>query len=107
MTETFNKLVRDRIPDIIRKHGDFPKTKILDNEEYFVKLNQKLIEEVAEYMEDYSINELVDIFEVVMAISEYKGVSKEEFERMRINKIEERGGFKDKVELLEVERNNS
>ena len=105
MKDRYEKLVRDLIPEIIIRQGDNPITKILNDEEYFNALNAKLNEEVAEYSDGYDIEELADIIEVIYAILDYKGISKDEFERLRAKKYNERGGFLEKICLLEVERN--
>ncbi len=105
MKDTYHKLVRDKIPEIIRQQGDTPITELLDGENYFLALNKKLAEEVAEYMEDYSIDELADIAEVVFSLVKYKGVSAEDFEQIRLKKRCENGGFDNRIALIEVERN--
>ena len=64
----FNKLVRDRIPEIIESNGEFAKTIILEDEEYINQLNIKLKEEVSEYLLDNNIEEIADIMEVLLAI---------------------------------------
>jgi len=99
----YNKLVRDKIPEIIKKNGQMPKLKKLDESEYFSALNHKLTEEVAEYLESYSVEELADIVEVVYAIIKCKGLSLEDFEAIRNKKIDERGGFEERLLLVEVE----
>lgn len=106
MKDTYNKLVRDKIPEIIRQNGDTPIIELLDDENYFSSLNQKLSEEVAEYMEDYSIEELADIVEVILSIVKYKGVSAEVFEQIRLEKRDKCGGFDSRIALIEVERKN-
>ena len=95
----FNKLVRDKIPQIIEDNGDKPFTKILTNEENLKQLNIKLTEEVNEYLTDNNIEELADIIEVIYGILKAKNVSLEEFEKIRLNKKEKRGGFENKVFL--------
>lgn len=69
------KLVRDKIPQIIREAGKVPITRLLDNEEYLKELDIKLNEEVQEYQEDKSIEEMADILEVLFAICEARGHS--------------------------------
>ena len=95
----FNKLVRDRIPEIIRGNGEIPTVRILSDEEYKRELNIKLQEEVDEYLADESIEELADIEEVLRALVALKGVSYEDFNKIREAKCEKRGAFKDKVFL--------
>lgn len=91
------KLVRDKIPDIIRAAGKTPVTEILSNEEYLNELDKKLNEEVAEYQADKSIEEMADILEVLYAICEARGYSIEELMKVKEAKRNERGGFKDRV----------
>lgn len=101
----YNKLVRDRIPDIILKNNELPATRILSDEEYIKELDKKLQEEVSEYLEAGNIEEMVDILEVIRAILDYKGVSYEEIEEKRIKKANKRGAFKEKVLLEKVVEN--
>ena len=91
------KLVRDRIPEIIKKDGKTPIIKILSNEDYLKELDKKLYEEVAEYQADMSIEEMGDVLEVLFAICESRGHTVEELLRVRESKREKRGGFKDKI----------
>jgi len=91
------KLVRDRIPEIIRNDGKNPIIEILTNEEYLIELDKKLNEEVAEYQADKSIEEMADILEVLFSICEARGYSVEELLHVKEIKREKRGGFKDKI----------
>ena len=100
--KTYNKLVRDKIPDIILKEGSLPTTHILEDEEYIKELNKKLMEEVNEYLEAENIEEMVDILEVIRAILDYRKVTYEEIEEKRIKKAKKRGAFKDKIFLEKV-----
>lgn len=97
-----NKLVRDRIPEIIEKSGKRAVTEILSDEEYIELLNKKLMEEVQEYLESGTVEELADIGEVMHAIMDLKGIALEEFQRVRLEKLEQRGGFKERILLKEV-----
>lgn len=96
------KLVRDRIPEIIKNAGKKPITEILSQEEYLKELDKKLNEEVAEYQADKSIEEMADVLEVLFAICEARGHSLEELLQVREDKREEHGGFKDKIYLIET-----
>lgn len=98
----YNKLVRDRIPEIIEADGKKCDVRVLDGGEYLEMLNRKLQEELKEYYESGEVEELTDLVEIVYAIAEHKGVSVEEFERMRLSKRDKRGGFKKKLFLLNV-----
>jgi predicted house-cleaning noncanonical NTP pyrophosphatase (MazG superfamily) len=97
------KLVRDKIPEIIEKADKIPKTHIANNDEYWELLRKKLIEEVTEFLEDNSKEELADTLEVIYAICDYKKISREEIEGIRLKKQKERGAFKDKIILDGVE----
>ncbi|PKM93523.1 MAG: phosphoribosyl-ATP pyrophosphohydrolase [Firmicutes bacterium HGW-Firmicutes-1] len=98
----YNKLVRDKIPEIIRKNGEVANFHILDEGEYKEILGQKLLEECNEWINDKSIEELADILEVFYTIIEVQGISMEAVEKVRKEKIEERGGFKRRVFLENV-----
>ena len=101
---SYNKLVRDKIPQIIEKNeGRSCKTRILNNEEYLIELNKKIQEELAEYLESGEIEELADLEEVLRAILDSKGVSYEEFESIRLEKVNKRGAFKDRIYLEGLE----
>jgi predicted house-cleaning noncanonical NTP pyrophosphatase (MazG superfamily) len=97
-----NKLVRDKISEIIKNKGAVPLTHIADDEEYWQKLKEKLQEEVDEFLKDWNEEELADILEVIYAICDFKNIDKEKLELLRKKKAEERGGFKDKIILDET-----
>jgi predicted house-cleaning noncanonical NTP pyrophosphatase (MazG superfamily) len=99
---TYNKLVRDKIPQIIERSGKSCVSETLSDEQYIKMLNEKLLEEVKEYLENETVEELADIGEVMHAILAFKNVSIEEFQKVRLEKLEARGGFKDKILLKEV-----
>ena len=99
----YNKLVRDKIPQIFIDENKVPKIKILNDEEYIKTLNLKLIEEVKEYVESGNIEELADIEEVLRAILKFKCVSLSKFNAIRKEKVFKRGAFKNKVFLESVE----
>lgn len=98
----YNKLVRDKIPELISKGGDRPVTHILDTESYRRELKRKLQEEVAEFNEADDVEELVDILEVVYALANDRGLSRCQLEQLRQQKRETRGGFDKRVFLEEV-----
>ena len=74
----------------------------MPDEKYVELLNEKLLEEVKEFFESGTVEELADIGEVMHAIMATKGITLEEFQRVRLEKLEKRGGFKDKILLVEV-----
>lgn len=100
--KVYNKLVRDKIPEIIEADGKSCKTKILSDEEYLKMIDAKLDEELAEYHKDQNIEELADLMEVIYAATEARGYSVEQLESVRLAKVEKRGGFKEKILLREV-----
>jgi predicted house-cleaning noncanonical NTP pyrophosphatase (MazG superfamily) len=97
----YGKLVRDRIPDIIRANGTEPVTHTAAPQEYTDKLCAKLDEEVAEFKEAYSPEELADVLEVIYALAEHAGMTREELEALRAGKAEKRGGFSERIILDE------
>ena len=99
----YDKLVRDKIPELIQKAGETPVIRILEDAEYREHLEKKLDEEVAEFHKDQNIEELADILEVVLALNESLGYSREELESAYLEKHEARGGFSDRVFLIAKE----
>ena len=102
--KVYNKLVRDKIPEISEADGRECKTHTLSNEEYIAALEAKLNEEVAEYQEDKNLEEMADVLEVLQAICLARGYTLEGLEDMRARKARERGGFKEKIFLEYVEK---
>lgn len=101
-TVNYNKLVRDRIPEIIEKSGNTCVTEILSDEDYLKMIDAKLDEELAEYHKDQNIEELADLLEVIYAATKARGYTLEELESVRAEKSAKRGGFDDKILLKEV-----
>jgi predicted house-cleaning noncanonical NTP pyrophosphatase (MazG superfamily) len=101
-TKTYDKLVRDRIPEIIEKEGKHCVYSVLSREDYLSLLDLKLNEELAEYQESKSMEELADLLEVMRAVVLARGSSMEEVERIRIRKAEKRGGFEKRIMLETV-----
>jgi predicted house-cleaning noncanonical NTP pyrophosphatase (MazG superfamily) len=100
---SYKKLVRDKIPEIIQAKGQKPITRILDEQEHLEELIKKLAEEYEEFKEAVSLEELADIQEVVHALAEAIGATKEELEKVRAQKAEERGKFEKRIYLEGVE----
>lgn len=97
----YNKLVRDKIPEIIKNNGGECKTRILDDAEYIEMIDKKLDEELSEYHKDQNIEELADLLEVIYAACEARGYTVAELHKIREQKADKRGGFKDKILLIE------
>ena len=102
VTKKYNKLVRDRIPEIIESSGRTCVTEILSDEDYLKMLDAKLDEELAEYHADQNIEELADLMEVIRACAVARGYTVEELEQVRAAKAAERGGFERRILLKEV-----
>ena len=100
----FNKLVRDKIPDIIKeKDNKTCTTEILDDDKYLEELNRKLQEELKEYLESGEVEELADLEEVLRAILKAKKVDYNNFEKIRKDKVEKRGAFDKKIFLISTD----
>ncbi|WP_203340228.1 nucleoside triphosphate pyrophosphohydrolase [Planococcus beijingensis] len=103
----YNKLVRDRILEIIIKNGKKLSSRILNEKEYEYEVKKKLGEELEEYKEaatnEEAVEELADILELLHAAVKIHGSSIEELEQVRQAKAEKRGGFDKRIFLIEVE----
>ncbi|WMJ79337.1 nucleoside triphosphate pyrophosphohydrolase [Clostridium sp. MB40-C1] len=99
---TYNKLVRDKIPEIIDNSGKQFDIHIADKCETLKLLEAKLDEEVLEFHKDKNLEELADIMEVVFALAKNLGFSEEELLNKRLSKKEERGGFDENIVLEKV-----
>ncbi len=97
----YNKLVRDKILEIISAKGGVSKSHIADDEEYKAKLYEKLREEVEEFLKSEEEEELADILEVIDAIIAYNEFSKEDIETAKAFKKAKRGGFEKRIILEE------
>lgn len=98
-----NKLVRDKIPDIIEASGKTCNVEILSDEEYLRMVDAKLDEELAEYHQDQNIEELADLVEVIYAAVKARGYSIDDLESVRMEKAIKRGIFEKKLLLKEVQ----
>lgn len=98
----YHKLIRDRIPEIIEKNGQTARVRVLTDEEYLVRLDEKLGEELAEYLADGNVEELADLLEVIYAAALARGTTAEQLDAVRRKKAEERGAFTEKLLLEET-----
>lgn len=89
----YDKLVRDKIPQIIEQNGGKANIRVLSEEEYQGYLEKKLDEEVGEYHKDKTAEELADILEVIYALAATAGCSEEQLMQVYQKKHDERGGF--------------
>jgi len=98
----FNKAIRDKIPEIIQKDGYTCNIQTLSDEKFLVEIEKKLSEEVTEYQNDKNLEELADILEVIYRIAQLKGISKEELEKIRVKKLQDKGGFEKNLFLIDT-----
>ena len=98
----YNKLIRDRIPEIIEAAGKQCIVEVMNEDEYLEALDCKLEEELEEYQADKSLEELADLLEVMYAVVRARGYTTEELESVRKEKAEKRGGFEKRLRLKGV-----
>jgi predicted house-cleaning noncanonical NTP pyrophosphatase (MazG superfamily)/8-oxo-dGTP pyrophosphatase MutT (NUDIX family) len=98
----YNKLVRDKIPEIIKKDNKNPVFHTANETEYKIKLYEKLSEETEELKKSHSKEELADVLEVIDSIIKLEKFSKEEITKLKQNKLKQRGSFKKRIILDEV-----
>lgn len=101
----YRKLIRDRIPEIIASDGKTCVCEPLSDEDYLHLLDTKLTEELSEYQESHSLEELADLPEVLQSVVKARGWTWEELGRVRQDKAAKRGGFEKKILLKEVREN--
>ena len=100
--KVYNKLVRDKIPEIIEADNKKCEIEIVEGKEKQGLLEKKLLEEVNEYLEDKNLEELADVMEVLYGLAKELGYSEEELNKKREEKLKERGGFKEGIVLKSV-----
>ncbi|SDQ08518.1 Predicted house-cleaning noncanonical NTP pyrophosphatase, all-alpha NTP-PPase (MazG) superfamily [Virgibacillus subterraneus] len=104
---TYNKLIRDKIPGIIAMTGKKANTATLSDEDYIKELRKKTKEELQEYLaadnDSDALDELADLLELMHTLANVHESSMEEVEKIREKKAEQRGGFNDRVFLIDVE----
>jgi len=103
----YNKAVRDKIPEIIKKSGYDYNIKKLSDTEFLTHLEKKLGEELDEYLQSKSVEELADILEVIYRISELKGTQKDQLEKLREKKAQVRGAFDENLFLIDTTKSEN
>ena len=102
MITKYNKVIRDKIPEIIEDSGKKGIVTQLTDKEFLPELEKKLKEEIQEYLSSRDIEELADVIEIINRILELREIGREELERIRLEKILKRGGFRNNLFLIEV-----
>ena len=100
----YNKAIRDKIPEIIEQTGGSCNVKTLSDDEFLLELDKKLSEELEEYNQSKSVEELADLVEVVQRIVKLRGTSLEEFEKIKSEKVEKRGAFEKNLFLIKSDK---
>ena len=104
---SYNKLVRDKIPEIIRNNGEEPITRVLSDDEYKIELEKKLKEELNETLSSSGserIEELADMLEVMICIAKLEGKTLDDIIFECDKKREKRGSFNEKIYLCGVNK---
>ena len=102
MEKIFNKLVRDKIPEIIEANGEVAKCRILDKQEFKAELEKKLFEEYNEVLESAGnerVEELADMLEILKALAEVEGSNLEQVIQVAEEKAKKRGAFEKRIFL--------
>jgi predicted house-cleaning noncanonical NTP pyrophosphatase (MazG superfamily) len=102
----FPKLVRDRIPELIKERGATPRIQLLSTRDLYPWLIRKLREECLEFEETPSVEELADVLEVLVALASSIGITFEDVEMERRRKLSERGGFQKGILLEGIDESN-
>lgn len=102
----YNKLIRDKIPEITKADGWISETKVLNKKDYILELRKKILEEAKELNEgsghDNLIEELADIQEIMDALLKVKNVKFSEFRKIQTKKRQKRGGFEKRLFLIKT-----
>ena len=103
MNRSYNKLVRDKIPQLIEESGRSYTSRTLDEKEYFDALIDKVIEEIEEYRISGLEEEIADVYEALDCLIELKGYEPMHIDYLQLIRKEARGSFKEKILLINVE----
>lgn len=105
MEKIYNKLVSDKIPNIIKEKKETPVVKILDDLEYKEAVEKKLYEEYKEVIEasgEDRVEELADVLEIIKALAKLENKTLEDVIKVANKKVDKRGGFEEKIFLEKV-----
>jgi len=108
MIKRYNKLIRDRILEIIKAARERPSWRVLNKKEYLREIKKKILEEAKELSAAKNkkevVNEIVDIQELIDVLAPELGLTKIEIKRQQKIKNKKRGGFKKKLFLIKTEK---
>ena len=99
----YNKLVRDKIVENIKNKGCKSEFKVLNEDEYKIELDKKLLEEVNEVIEAHSAEEIGDLLEVILAVMKEYNISEDDVKIQMEKKRKAKGSFDNKIYLISVE----
>lgn len=103
MKRSYNKLVRDRIPQLIKESGRKCTSRILSEEEYYDALLDKIVEEIEEYRVSGNEEELADVYEALDCLVQLKEYEPLHIDYLKLIRREARGSFKDRILLIDVD----
>lgn len=101
----YNKLVRDKIPQLIEESGRKQTSRVLNEDEYFNALIDKIVEEIEEFRASGNEEEIADVYEALDCLVKFKEYEPMHIDYIRLIKREARGSFLDRILLEEVEEN--
>ena len=99
----YNKLVRDKIPQLIEESGRKQTSRVLNEGEYFNALIDKIIEEIEEFRASGEEEEIADVYEALDCLVKLKGYEPMHIDYIRLIKREARGSFKERILLIDVD----
>ncbi len=103
MKRSYNKLVRDKIPELIEESGRIYHAKVLSDNEYFEALLDKIVEEIEEFRVSTNEEELADVFEALDCLVQFKDYEPLHIDYLKLIRREARGSFREKVLLIDVD----
>ncbi|MGI6727939.1 MAG: hypothetical protein ACOX4P_05205 [Anaerovoracaceae bacterium] len=106
MKRTYNKLIRDKIPELIEKSGRKYTSRVLNDQEYHEALIDKIIEEIGEYRETGNEEEIADIYEALDCLVRFKNYEPMRIDYLKLIRRETTGSFNDRIFLIDVEDTN-
>jgi len=101
--QVYNKLVRDRIPEVIKSEGRNCVVRTLRDDDARKMLSEKILEEAGEFIQNPSMEEMADILEILYSLMKKHGWRPEDVERIRAEKSLKRGSFDKNVFLVEAD----